>query len=162
MLFATELTLATACNIHYIHVRIYIYVVFIYECLIKQGTFSIKWGASKVLFLPWPGGISTFPPRDHNLSFGKVKESFAAVDIDITFRTRAKGRGFGLEQDQVQPTPKSHTSIWDHKNHSHDTWTYIYSTWNWIIRHFFLMKKMKWKPDDASNSNNNINQSINC
>ena len=127
MLFATELTLATACNIHYIHVyiSIYIYVVFIYECLIKQGTFSIKWGASKVLFLPWPGGISTFPPRDHNLSFGKVKESFAAVDIDITFRNRAKGRGFGLEQDQVQPTPKSHTSIWDHKNHSHDTWTYF-------------------------------------
>ena len=67
------------------------------------------------MFLPWPGGIKTFPPRGHDLSLGRVKESFAAFEIDITFRNRAKGRSVGLEQHEVKPTPKSHSSIRDHK-----------------------------------------------
>ena len=52
----------------------------------------------------------------------------------VTFRNHAKGHGFGLEQDQVQPTPKLQTSIWDHKNHSQDSWMNIFSMKNnWLF-----------------------------
>jgi hypothetical protein len=64
-----------------------------------------------VLFIPWQDGIHRFPPRDHELGYGNVKERFASVEIDITFKNRMKGRRFGLETDQVQGTPRLHTSI---------------------------------------------------
>ena len=79
-----------------------------------------------MLFVPWPGTITTFPPQGHKLSFGQVKETFASVDIEIVFRNRAKGRSFGLEKDQVQQTPKSHTSIWDHAVQSQDIYILIH------------------------------------
>jgi hypothetical protein len=115
------------------------------------------------MLVPWPGGIKSFPPRDHNLSFGRVKESFEAVDIEITFRNRAKGRTVGLEQHEVKQTPKSHSSIRDHKQKP-QSWhmkTYIYAALDLKLNYsLFFNDKIKWKPDDASNSNNTINQSI--
>jgi hypothetical protein len=81
-------------------------VDFITQSQAKFENTLLTQGAANIVLIPWPGSINTFPPKEHHLSFGKVRESFEAMGITLTTRNRTKGRGFGKELSAVAATPK--------------------------------------------------------